>query len=98
VQVICPAGDPAGQVSALWEPAQGSTLELVVTGQSIKLGGAGASDFVALASKVVTAINGLVTTFNSHTHVSSPSGGPTAVPVPLASQVTDVASTTTKAL
>lgn len=31
VQVLCPAGDPGAQVSALWEPAAGSTLELVST-------------------------------------------------------------------
>ena len=98
VQVLCPAGDPGAQVSALWEPAAGSTLELVVTGQDIRLGGSGATDFVALASKVLAALQSLVTTFNAHTHVSSPTGGPTAPPVPQASAPADVAATTTKAL
>jgi len=40
VQVLCPRGEPSAQVSALWEPDQGSTLQLDLQAAAINLGDA----------------------------------------------------------
>lgn len=42
--------------------------------------GKGASDFVALASLVLAALQDIASKFNSHTHVSAVSGSPTTPP------------------
>lgn len=51
-----------------------------VEGPLVKLG-VGATDFVALASLVIAALQQIHTTFNTHTHTAPPGGGATTPPL-----------------
>lgn len=60
---------------------------MIVGGGFVQVGDGVAPDFAAMAAKVnanvsalVTAINNLIGTYNSHTHVAPGGGGPTGVP------------------
>lgn len=71
----------------------------VLFGQ-LKVGSSAASDFVALASKVLTELQAIKTAYDSHTHSYLPGPGPaavTVVPVPLLTAPGSVACTKLKA-
>jgi hypothetical protein len=70
--------------------------QISLTAEAIELGGN--SDAVALASKVLSALGGIVTSFNGHTHLSAAAGSPTGPPAPQLSAPDDVASATVKAV
>lgn len=49
---------------------------MVLFANLVKLGDASASDFVALASKVLTELGKIETAYNTHTHPTAPDGPP----------------------
>jgi len=72
----------------------------VLFGQ-LKVGSSAASDFVALASKVLTELQAIKAAYDGHTHSYLPGPGPaavTVVPVPLLTAPGSVAATKLKAL
>lgn len=90
------------------DPTAYAAGALVVDGSDIRLGGSTATDFVALASKVLTELTALAnsvqtlqTAYNGHTHLDPVSGStgtpsaPVVTPVPTPASV---AATTTKAV
>lgn len=74
--------------------------QIVFRPSTIELGGSDGSppsDFVALASLVLGQLNAIVSSFNAHTHLTSPSGGPSGPPLPVMSSPSSVASAILKA-
>lgn len=64
-----PAALPATLTTGLALGKAGdTTLQIHIDGTSINLGGPGATDFIALASKVLTELDKIKTAFNTHTH------------------------------
>jgi phage gp45-like len=71
-------------------------VQLLLTGGLLHLGSQNPSDFVALASKVLTELNALVTWANTHVHTSAAPGSPTTAPTIPKSAPSSVASTVVK--
>lgn len=89
-----PLADASGSTMRLGNDG-GPVLEIDAT--YIKAG-TGASQFVAMANKVLSAINALETAFNAHVHPGVLAGGQTTlVTTTLVTPTTDVASTILKA-
>lgn len=79
-------------------PATGySSVAMVLEGADIRMGSSAATDFVALASKVLAELNKIKAIFDVHTHVSAAPGIPTAIPVPILSPVGTVGAIKVKA-
>jgi hypothetical protein len=75
-------------------------LTVRIGDSTIDLGG-GATDFVAMNQKVITALQDIATKFNGHTHTSGASGSPTGTPAlavtpTVITAPTSVGSTTVK--
>lgn len=72
-----------------WE--NGATvMKLVFNGQTVILGSESGADFVALSTKVMTELNKIASTFNSHIHIVTGTG--VAPGAPLAATVAAPAS------
>lgn len=82
---------------------QGSVLAInsngtiTLKGSTINLSDYNPSDFVALASKVLTELNAIVSSHNTHFHTSAAPGNPTTPPVTPMTSPSSVASSKVKA-
>lgn len=71
---------------------------LVLEGADIRLGSSAAVDPVVRLSTLLTYLNALKVSFDTHTHISAAPGSPTVIPVPLSPAVpNNLGTTKTKA-